>query len=327
MENPKQTILITGGAGFIGSNLVDHLLANSKYRVIALDNFDPYYPKAIKVDNLAHATRSPDFELIEADITKKEDLEKITVPIDAIVHLAAKAGVRPSIENPTAYFTTNVNGTANLLELARTRRIRKFIFASSSSVYGEHPAKPWSEDIEGLNPISHYAVSKLAAEKLGYVNSILHGTKFIVLRLFSVYGKRQRPDLAIAKFTRLLRNREKIEIYGDGLSARDYTYVEDVVEYLTRAINYNESSFEIFNLGSGRPCTIIELIRNLSDGLGVEADISFSPAQQGDVSSTWASISKINLKLGAIKQTPLDAGILRYLSASNEAKSRSGAGF
>jgi UDP-glucuronate 4-epimerase len=314
MEQRKQTILVTGGAGFIGSNLVDHLLAKGNYRVIALDNFDPYYPRAIKEQNIAQARKSPDFELIEADITKKDDLEKVGHSIDAIVHLAAKAGVRPSIDNPTDYFTTNVNGTVNLLEFARARGIHQFVFASSSSVYGEHPARPWGEDIGDLNPISPYAVSKLAAEKLGFVYAQLHKIRFIAMRLFSVYGNRQRPDLALAKFAHLIRCGKNIGIYGHGTSARDYTYVEDVVEYLTRAIHYTDSIYELLNVGSGKPCTIWDLVCEVSRQMNVDPSITFHETQQGDVSATSASISKIESKLGGIDRTPLAKGISRYLS-------------
>ena len=309
MEQRKQTILVTGGAGFIGSNLVDHLLAKGNYRVIALDNFDPYYPRAIKEQNIAQARKSPDFELIEADITNKDDLKKVGHSIDAIVHLAAKAGVRPSLENPTAYFTTNVNGTVNLLEFARARAIRQFVFASSSSVYGEHPAKPWGEDIGELNPISPYAVSKLAAEKLGYVYARHHDIRFIALRLFSVYGKRQRPDLALSKFTRLIREGKKVEIYGDGLSARDYMYIEDVVAYLELAVRYTRTNYEVLNVGSGEPCSIMSLVRCVSSKLGLKADITLLEAQKGDVSTTWASKAKTDIQLGKINRKSLDEGI------------------
>ncbi len=318
MEKRKQTILVTGGAGFIGSNLVDHLLAQGNYRVIALDNFDPYYPRAIKEENLAVAKQSTDFELIEADITKKEEIDKVIQSIDAIVHLAAKAGVRPSLENPTAYLTTNVNGTANLLEFARTRNIRQFVFASSSSVYGEHPATPWNEDIAELYPISPYAVSKLAAERLGYVYAHLHNIRFLALRLFSVYGNRQRPDLAIAKFTKLIRAGQNVEIYGEGASTRDYTCVKDVVEYLKRAIHYTGSAYESLNVGSGKPCTILDLVGALSRQLNSKPQIAYRLTQQGDVRATWASTSKLKETLGCINLTPLDEGITRYLRASSD---------
>jgi UDP-glucuronate 4-epimerase len=313
MEQQKQTILVTGGAGFIGSNLVDHLLKQGNYRVIALDNFDPYYPRAIKEENLSAAKQSPDFELIEMDVTNGEKLQKLPQSIDAIVHLAAKAGVRPSIENPIDYLTTNIIGTANLLEFAKLRKIRQFVYASSSSVYGEHPSKPWDENLVGLKPISQYALSKLAAEELGYLYTLQADIRFVSLRLFSVYGRRQRPDLAITKFVKLLRSGKEIEVYGDGSSARDYTYIDDVLQCIIRAINYRKTQHEILNIGSGVPIALMDLISTLSKALDVTPKISLKSTQMGDVSSTWATTERTNSLLGLQIRKSFKDGIAEFL--------------
>ncbi len=286
--------------------------------MIALDNFDPCYSKKIKRQNLAAALKHPDFTLIEGDITKERDLERIKSPIDSIVHLAAKAGVRPSIENPVEYMRVNVSGTANLLEFARKRGITKFVFASSSSVYGEKKDRPWSESIGDLNPISHYAVSKLAAEKLGYVHSRLNGLDFVALRLFSVYGERQRPDLALSKFAKLIRRRKVIEVYGSTKTARDYTYVGDVVEYIYRALLQKNSGYEVFNVGCGRPYSIMKLISTLALQLGMEYKIVVTPAKQGDVPSTWASNKKTDEILGRITRTSISLGMARFLGKKKQ---------
>lgn len=221
--------LVTGGAGFIGSHLVDKLLAEG-WRVTAVDNFDPYYDPAIKEANIKAHLEHPHYRLVRADIRDLETLQlELREDYEVIVHLAAKAGVRPSIKDPIAYQEVNVRGTQNLLELARERGIKQFVFASSSSVYGINTNVPWQEDDCVLLPISPYASTKVSGELLGHVYSHLYGIRFIALRFFTVYGPRQRPDLAIHKFVRLMLAGKPVPVYGDGTSSRDYTYIDDII--------------------------------------------------------------------------------------------------
>ncbi len=295
--------LVTGGAGFIGSHLVDLLLSEG-WKVTVIDNFDPFYPPEIKRRNIAQALGHPNFTLIEADIRDLDTIRRALTPHvspltpHAIVHLAAKAGVRPSLEDPLGYYDVNVQGTLNLLELAKERGVRQFVFASSSSVYGLNPDVPWREDTSVPRPISPYGASKVAAELLGHTYSHLYGIRFIALRIFTVYGPRQRPDLAIHKFARLMLEGKPIPIYGDGSSLRDYTYVEDIVRGIRAAMEYSGSSWEAINLGSGRPISLLEMVRALEGALGVKAELEFLPPQPGDVPQTWADIEKARKLLG-----------------------------
>ncbi len=231
----------------------------------------------------------------------------------AIVHLAARAGVRPSIEDPAGYYDTNVRGTQNLLELAREWNIEQFVFASSSSVYGINPDVPWREDDHVLLPISPYAASKVAGELLGHVYSHLYGIRVIALRFFTVYGPRQRPDLAIHKFARLMQAGKPIPLYGDGTSRRDYTYVDDIVEGIRRAMDYTGSDYEIINLGNSHTVELSELIQSLERVLGVEALIDRYPTQPGDVMQTWADVTQGFKRLGWTPRTPLDRGLGYFL--------------
>src|SRR5688572_6146857 len=235
-------ILVTGGAGFIGSHLVDSLLRDG-HRVTALDNFDPFYGRAVKEHNIAQHRDSPAWRLVTADLCDGDGLRRaLDGEFDAIVHLAAKAGVRPSLLDPIAYQDVNVRGTQNLLELARAWGVKQFVFASSSSVYGVNPRVPWSEDDHVLQPISPYASTKVSGELLGHVYAHLYGIRFIALRFFTVYGPRQRPDLAIHKFAREILARRPLPVYGDGSARRDYTFVDDIVAGVRGAIDYTASN-------------------------------------------------------------------------------------
>src|SRR5919108_4105804 len=241
----SQRALVTGAAGFIGSHLVDRLLRDG-WEVTGVDNFDDFYAAGLKRTNVADHLSHPSYTLAEADIRDPAAiLTRLTRRYDVIVHLAAKAGVRPSIANPILYQDVNVRGTQNLLELARGRQIPQFVFASSGSVYGVNPNVPWREDDHGLQPISPYASTKVSGELLGHVYSHLYGMRFIALRFFTVYGPRQRPDLAIHKFARLMLAGRPIPVYGDGTTSRDYTYVDDVVQGVRAAMEYAATSYEV----------------------------------------------------------------------------------
>lgn len=304
--------LVTGGAGFIGSHLVDRLLAEG-WRVTVIDNFDPFYDPAIKRRNIEAHLDFATYTLIEADIRDLEGLRiRLSGDYDVIVHLAAKAGVRPSVQNPLMYQEVNVRGTHNLLELAREWGVKQFVFASSSSVYGVNPRVPWREEDNVLLPISPYASSKVSGELLGHVYSHLYGIRFLALRFFTVYGPRQRPDLAIHKFARKMLRGEVVPIYGDGSSRRDYTYIDDVIEGVRRAMDYERSPYEVINLGNSQSLSLLELIRALEETLGVKARLQYLPPQAGDVPQTWACSRKAEELLGFRPATPLSEGLKRF---------------
>lgn len=285
-------VLVTGGAGFIGSHLVDQLLAEG-HTVTTLDNFDPFYDPVVKEANIAAHLCDPDFQLIRADVRDLPALRsQLKGSYDLVVHLAAKAGVRPSIADPLAYQQVNVTGTQNLLEFARERGIQQFVFASSSSVYGVNPRVPWREDDAVLRPISPYAATKVAAELLGHAYSHLFGIRFIALRFFTVYGPRQRPDLAIHKFARQIRSGQALPFFGDGSTSRDYTHVSDIVTGIRAAMDYRGSAYEVINLGGDQPVTLSALVAALEDALGQKARLDPQPEQPGDVPRTWADLSK-----------------------------------
>jgi UDP-glucuronate 4-epimerase len=303
--------LVTGGAGFIGSHLVDSLLRDG-YRVTVVDNFDPFYPRQIKERNIQAHQRHDAWNLIEADLRDAGAIgRQLTGQYDVIVHLAAKAGVRPSIENPLAYQDVNVTGTQNLLEFARATGIKRFVFASSSSVYGVNPRVPWSEDDHVLEPISPYASTKVSGELLGHVYSHLYGIGFIALRFFTVYGPRQRPDLAIHKFARMIRAGEPIPVFGDGSTRRDYTYIDDIVSGIRAAIDWR-GAYEIINLGNNRTLSLSEMIAGLEVAIGREAIITRLPEQPGDVPQTWADVSKANRILGYAPRTSYAEGVKKF---------------
>ena len=260
--------IVTGGAGFIGSHLVDRLVAEG-WEVSVIDNFDSFYDESIKRLNISGFIKNPKVRLLEIDIRDYDALEKaFPDQYDVIVHLAAKAGVRPSIKDPVLYQSVNVLGTQNLLELSKKRSIKQFVFASSSSVYGVNPEVPWSEDDYVLQPISPYASSKISGELLGHVYTKLYDMRFLALRFFTVCGPRQRPDLAIHKFARKIMQGEPIPVFGDGSTRRDYTYVKDTVSGILGAIHYKGSDYEIINLGNNRTITLSEMIETIETSFG-----------------------------------------------------------
>ena len=304
--------LITGGAGFIGSHLVDSLLRD-RYRVTVVDNFDPFYDRSIKLANVASHQTASSWRLVEGDIRDPAVLDALPGDIDVVVHLAAAAGVRPSIADPVRYQEVNVAGTQKLLEMARARGIQQFVFASSSSVYGVNPNLPWSEDDHVLRPISPYASTKISGELLGHVYAHLHGIRFLALRLFTVYGPRQRPDLAIHKFARLILDGRPIPLYGDGSTRRDYTYVDDIVAGIRGAMTHEDTPFEVINLGNDRTVSLTELVRALEDVLGRRATLEWLPDQPGDVPQTWANIDKARRLFGYEPKTKLLDGVRRFV--------------
>jgi len=306
-------ILITGGAGFIGSHLVDRLVENGSFRVIVLDNFhdDP----AIKRSNISTHLEQNNFELVEGDIADSNLISDLfrRNRFDCVVHLAARAGVRPSLENPLGYENTNVRGTYTLLEAARINRVPKFIFGSSSSVYGRNSRVPFSEDDPISNPISPYAATKIAGEAACRVYSHLYDMKVICLRFFTVYGARQRPDLAIHKFARLISQGSPIPIFGDGSTRRDYTYIDDIISGLLAALKFEASNFEIVNLGESQTVELRELVKLLENAVGKRATIDYQPLQAGDVPITYADISKARSLLGYDPRTQIEEGIERFV--------------
>jgi UDP-glucuronate 4-epimerase len=304
--------LVTGGAGFIGSHLVDRLLADG-WRVTVVDNFDDFYDPGVKRRNVARHLEHPAYRLVEADLCDEGALgTRVDGHFDVVVHLAAKAGVRPSIEQPLRYQDVNVRGTHNLLEFCRHRGITQFVFASSSSVYGINPNVPWREDDRDLLPISPYASTKVSGELLGHVYSQLFGIRFVALRFFTVYGPRQRPDLAIHKFARLMRAGRPIPFYGDGSTSRDYTYVDDIVGGVRAAMRYDGSPYEVINLGNNDTVSLSRLLGALEQVLGVKAVIQPLPDQPGDVPRTCASIEKAVRLLGYAPSTSLPEGLQRF---------------
>jgi UDP-glucuronate 4-epimerase len=305
-------VLVTGGAGFIGSHVVDALLRDGSH-VTVLDNFDSFYSRSLKLANVSAHRDSARWRLLEGDIRDLDTVHALPDGIDTIVHLAAAAGVRPSIAEPVRYQSVNVVGTQNLLEFALQRGIRQFVFASSSSVYGVNPDVPWKESDHVLQPISPYASTKVSAELLGHVYSHLYGIRFVALRFFTVYGPRQRPDLAISKFAQLMLRGASLPLYGDGSTRRDYTYVDDIVSGILAAIAYDRAPFDIFNLGNNCTVSLIELVRTLESVLGSQAAITWMPEQPGDVPQTWADIDKARRLLGYAPDTPLQVGLSRFV--------------
>jgi len=303
-----KNVLVTGGAGFIGSHVCEDLLAKN-LNVICIDDFNNYYDPKIKEDNIKEISKNKNFKLYREDII---DLQKIELifqenKIDAVVHLAARAGVRASIENPLIYVKTNVEGTLNMLEMSRRFKIKKFVFASSSSVYGLNKV-PFSEDMNINNPISPYAVTKLSAELLCRTYHNLYQIPIVCLRLFTVYGPRGRPDMAPYKFMKLILEEKELPVYGDGSSKRDYTYVSDIVYGIVAAME-RDMSFEIINLGNSNPVDLKTFISILEKQTGKKAKIKQLEEQKGDVPITYADISKAKKLLGYNPTTRLDLGI------------------
>jgi len=305
--------LITGAAGFIGSHLVDRLLSEG-WQVVAFDNFDPFYEPAIKEHNVAAHLQHPGYRLVRGDLRDEQSLqEALASRVDVIVHLAARAGVRPSIADPIGYQDVNVRGTQNLLEAARRAAVSQFVFASSSSVYGMNPRVPWSEDDHVLLPISPYAGTKVSGELLGHVYSHLYGMRFVALRFFTAYGPRQRPDLAIHAFARRITADQPLPVFGNGSTRRDYTYIDDIIDGVRAAMSYEGSPFEVINLGNNRTVTLSEMIAGLENALGKRARIERLPEQPGDVPQTWASIEKAHRLLGYSPTTPYAEGVRRFV--------------
>jgi UDP-glucuronate 4-epimerase len=317
-ELPRR-VLVTGAAGFIGSQLCERLLA-AGCSVLGVDNFDPYYDPRQKRENLASLLRHPDFRLIEADVACGEARERIAAaaaegsPFGAVAHLAAKVGVRPSLADAAGYYRTNLEGARQMLELAHERGVGQFVLASSSSVYGINPRMPWSEDDTDLQPISPYAASKAAAEQLARVYSHLRGMRVACLRFFTVFGPRQRPDLAVAKFAALVRAGQPVPVYGDGSSARDYTFVDDIVSGVMAALRWHGSPFEVFNLGNDQSVRLDEMIAAVERAVGQRAIIERLPAQPGDAPQTRANIAKARRLLGYAPQTPFEEGVRRLVA-------------
>lgn len=309
-------ILVTGGAGFIGSQFIKSIVRNNpEAQITCIDNFDPFYPEAIKRKQISPFLPLPGFRLLELDLathTATELNALIPQPVDCIVHLAAKAGVRPSIEDPDGYLRANMWGLQHLLDFARLCGIQQFVFASSSSVYGVNPNLPWRED-EKLMPISPYAMTKLSGEMMGHVYHKLYDIRFIALRFFTVYGPGQRPDLAIHSFARRIMNAEPIRMYGKGDSSRDYTYIDDIVQGIVAAMEYKESGFEIINLGNSETVSLRELIAAIEKHCGRKAIIEQWPEQPGDVPHTYADISKAKKLLNYQPKVSLDEGLGRFV--------------
>lgn len=310
-----KNILMTGGAGFIGSNLIDLFLTNPDIQITCIDNFDTFYDIDIKKHNIADHLKKPNYKLIEVDIRNIDEMKsKLTNHYDVIIHLAAKVGVRPSVQDPRSYTEVNILGTSNILELARQLKCKKFIFASSSSVYGINPNLPWKEDNHELLPMNPYASSKISGELLGYVYSNLFNLQFISLRLFTVYGPRQRPDLAIHKFAKLISQGQPIDLYGDGESERDYTYIDDITAGIKSALNYSASQYEIINLGNNQPIKLSQLITLLERVLKKKATIRNLPDQPGDLPITFADISKAKRLLDYQPKTSILDGLQRFVN-------------
>lgn len=312
----RDTVLVTGAAGFIGSHCCGALL-QAGYRVVGLDNFDPFYPREIKEAGLRPLSAIEGFEFHEGDIRDQDLTQRLVAHASVVLHLAARAGVRPSIQEPAAYVSVNVEGTVRLLEACHQVGTRRFVFGSSSSVYGDSTSAPFGEDAPALDPISPYAATKRAGELLCHTFAHLHGLRIAALRFFTVYGPRQRPDLAIHKFTRLLARGERIEQFGDGSSERDYTHVDDIVRGVVGAIewtNTDTSGFEVFNLGESQTVSLSRLIELVSQALEVEPIIKQLPHQPGDVRRTYADIGKARQVLGYGPAVDIEAGIADFVA-------------
>ena len=313
-----KNILVTGGAGFIGSNLIDKLLSQ-KYKVISIDNYDNYYQKEIKLLNNKVADTNPNFIKFDLDIRDKQNLQEVfkSHKVDLVLHLAGKAGVRPSILNPNEYFDVNVNGTINLLNIMNEYSVQKIIFASSSSIYGNSSTIPFAEDDIVDAPISPYAASKKAAELILHVYHQLYQMDVICFRFFTVYGPRQRPDLAIFKFFNCLKTNQPIEIYGDGETGRDYTFIDDITDGILGGITFIKNKnnfFEIINLGNNNPVKLNTLIQSIENVTGSCFVKHILPMQLGDVNLTYAKIDKARVLLNYNPSVLLETGLDKFKS-------------
>lgn len=312
-----QTFLITGGAGFIGSTLADALLmANNK--VVVVDNFCDFYNPQIKEKNVEKSLNNQNYKLYRIDIRNKEGLETIFSEnkIDCVIHLAAMAGVRPSIENPILYQDVNGMGTQNILEISHKYNVRNLVMASSSSVYGNCQEVPFKETFVVDYAISPYAATKKANEVMAHVYHHLYNMNIIMLRFFTVYGPKQRPDLAINKFTRLMLAGEEIPMFGDGSTSRDYTYIDDIVDGIIKSTEYvfnNENVYEIINIGNSSPISLKEMIYTIGEVLNITPKIKQLPMQPGDVDKTYADISKAKKLLNYEPKTSFKEGITKFV--------------
>ncbi len=318
----NKQVIITGGAGFIGSHLVDKLLAQGGWQVTVIDNYDHNYPRSAKDANIAGPLADRNYTFIEGDILDDAVLEKAFAGKEGrettVVHLAAKVGVRPSIAQPLAYHRVNVTGTLKVLEAARAAKVRHLVLASSSSVYGVNPNVPWEEGDMDLRPISPYAVSKLAAEQFARTYARLHGLNTTVLRFFTVYGPRQRPDLAIHSFFSKIIGGSPIKQFGDGTTGRDYTYVDDIVDGISAALHRSlqakdgEGAFDIFNLGNSKVVQLRDLIAAIEKETGRKAIIEQLDEQPGDVPRTCANVSRSKQDLGYEPSVDIETGLRRF---------------
>jgi len=306
--------LVTGGAGFIGSNLSERLLSEG-HEITAFDDLNDFYNPARKERNLAELAKFPKFHFVKGDLRDRPAVENLFAShrFDQVVHLAARAGVRPSLEEPALYQEVNVTGTTHILEAARARNVKKVTIASSSSVYGVNSKAPFSETDPIFHPISPYAASKLACEALGHVYHHVYGMDIVMLRFFTVYGPRQRPDLAIYKFAQLIEQGKPIPVFGDGSTARDYTFVTDTVGGIV-ASTRKEFGFEVFNLGESECVTLSRLIELVEKSLGKKATINRLPHQPGDVPLTYADISKAERLLGYHPKIKIEEGIQKFIA-------------
>jgi len=308
-----ERVFVTGAAGFIGSNLVDRLLSDGR-EVVGYDSFDPFYPESMKERNLEAASRSSSFRLVRGDIRDSEAVNRIFEEgrFDGVVHLAALAGVRPSLERPAAYADVNVHGTSVILDAATRHGGPRVVFASSSSVYGEREDGPFRETDPVERPISPYAATKRAGELIAHTFHHAHGLSVTCARIFTAYGPRQRPDLAIRKFAERMQEGEKLPIFGDGQSLRDFTFVDDLVGGLCLALD-RDLGFSILNFGAGRQVSVLDVVKLLEHALGRKADLDWLPAQTGDVRRTWADISAAREALGYAPAMSLEEGIGRFV--------------
>lgn len=312
-----KTYLITGGAGFIGSSLSERLIKEEN-RVVAIDNFCDFYNPTIKENNVKELIKNSNFKLYRNDIRDREAVKKIFEEnnIDIVMHLAAMAGVRPSIENPVLYQEVNCMGTQNILEEMKAHNVKNLVMASSSSVYGNCKEVPFKENMIVDFAISPYAATKKANEVMTHVYHKLFDMNVIMLRFFTVYGPKQRPDLAINKFTRLMLEDKEIPMFGDGTTSRDYTYIDNIVDGIIRSCNYVENNndvYEILNLGNSSPVSLKEMINTIGQAIGVEPKIKQLPMQPGDVDRTFADISKAKKLIGYNPKTSFKEGIENFV--------------
>ncbi len=317
-------VLVTGAAGFIGSHLVE-ALARRGDEIIGIDNFDPFYPRPMKEANLAEMGRLPGFAFCEQDMLDVDAVVRLLTPDTVLVHLAAKAGVRPSIADPIGYARANVTGTAAVLEAARRVGAARIVFGSSSSVYGDSTPVPFREDAVAIEPVSPYAATKRAGELFLHSIAPIYQFRAVSLRFFTVYGPRQRPDLAIHAFARKMVEGRTLTLFGDGTQARDYTYCDDIVAGVLSAIAWTESApvgVETFNLGGNRSIPTEAMVSEIANALGIEPRIEWAPMQPGDVQRTAADLSKSGAMLGYAPKTPFPEGIRRFVAWFREAYGR-----